>query len=108
MNKESLKKAIEEQFPGQYNDGELGDSFISRLNDLTPPIKSELEYLLKTGKLAEKQIEVEGYSACKLITEHGMHPVGAYATLGWLTREPEKAKDAILRPHDKVVFNNPE
>lgn len=40
---------------------------------------------------------VEGFSFNDLISKWGMNPVGAFITLDWLIREPEKAKKALNR-----------
>ena len=43
------------------------------------------------------EIEVEGYNYKSLVEEYGMKPVGAFITLDWLIREPEKAKEALQK-----------
>ena len=40
-------------------------------------------------------IVVEGFSFKDLISKWGMNPIGAFITLDWLMREPEKAKEAL-------------
>lgn len=42
-------------------------------------------------------IVVEGFSFKDLISKWGMNPIGAFITLDWLMREPEKAKEALNR-----------
>jgi len=41
------------------------------------------------------QITIEGYSFEYLVHTMKMQPVGAFITLDWLVREPEKAKQAL-------------
>ena len=43
------------------------------------------------------QITVEGYSFEKLVDEFNMNPIGAFITLDWLIREPENAKNALIK-----------
>ena len=43
------------------------------------------------------KIEVEGYSYKRLLEEYGMKPVGTFITLDWLIREPEKARNALIK-----------
>ena len=102
MDKETIKKLIEERFPGQYPEWHL-EKVIVDVEGFIPSIRSEFEYFLKTGKMPENPVEIEGYSADKLIKERRLYPVGAYLMLGWLTRDPEKAKESLLRGHDRVI-----
>ena len=43
------------------------------------------------------EIEVEGYNYKSLVEEYGMKPVGAFITLDWLVREPDNAKNALIK-----------
>lgn len=42
-------------------------------------------------------LEVEGFSFNDLVTKWGMKPIGAFITLDWLLRDPEKAKNSLRR-----------
>ena len=42
-------------------------------------------------------IMIEDYSYDFLTNQMNMHPIGAFITLDWLIREPEKAKQALKR-----------
>lgn len=44
---------------------------------------------------SQPDISIEGFAFKDLITKWGMNPVGAFITLDWLLREPEKAKRAL-------------
>lgn len=44
---------------------------------------------------SQPNISIEGFSFTDLITKWGMNPVGAFITLDWLLREPEKAKRTL-------------
>src|SRR5512146_317559 len=50
-----------------------------------------------------ERVEVEGYTVERLMREHGLKPIGAFLTLDWLAREPEKAKAAVARGYDYIV-----
>ena len=49
-------------------------------------------------------MEVEGYTAQRLMQERHMKPVAAFLTLDWLLKEPAAALKALARPYDVVVF----
>lgn len=40
-------------------------------------------------------ISVEGYSFDYLVKKMNMQPIGAFITLDWLLREPQKAKNTL-------------
>ena len=44
---------------------------------------------------SQPDISIEGFAFKDLITKWDMNPVGAFITLDWLLREPEKAKRAL-------------
>ena len=43
----------------------------------------------------QPNIVVEGFAFTDLVTQWGMKPIGAFITLDWLLREPEKANKAL-------------
>lgn len=47
-------------------------------------------------------MEVEGYTAERLVKERSLTPLAALFTFDWLLREPEAARAAIERGHDWV------
>lgn len=47
------------------------------------------------SKASIPTITVEGYSYEFLVNTMNMQPIGAFITLDWLLREPEKAKMAL-------------
>ncbi len=55
---------------------------------------------------ADKEViptmDVCGYSYGKLIKEFNMRPIAAFLALDWLTREPEKASEALKRGIRKI------
>jgi HD-like signal output (HDOD) protein len=52
----------------------------------------------RTGELGN--LEVEGISAAKLTSEHGLTPVGAFLMLNWLLADPARAKAVLSRGFD--------
>ena len=85
MNKEILTKLlIEENYSAH-----LVESTIAKLNKLQPIIAESFDLWLNQGKLPD--IDVEGYSYHILVNDYGMKPVGAFLTLDWLCRDPQKA-----------------
>ena len=73
MNNEILAKLLkEEDYP-----------------TLQPIVAESFESWLYQGKLPN--IEIEGYTYSILVNDYGMKPVGAFLTLDWLCRDPQKA-----------------
>lgn len=66
-----------------------------KIEALSPEIAVAFENYCLNGIIPEN--EVEGYSYNKFVTEFGMKPIGALLALDWLVREPEKAKEALLK-----------
>lgn len=72
------------------------DSVVEKIIKLAPDIYDAFESWFNTGVV--KEIEVEGYTVDSLLRKKkSMNIVGAYLTLDWLRREPEKAKFALNR-----------
>lgn len=67
----------------------------NKVEALSPEIATKFGEFCVHGILPK--IEIEGYGYKRLVEEFGMKPVGAFITLDWLTREPEKAKDALRK-----------
>lgn len=85
MNNEILAKLLkEEDYPTHMLEGT-----ISKLNKLQPIVAESFESWLYQGKLPN--IEIEGYTYSILVNDYGMKPVGAFLTLDWLCRDPQKA-----------------
>ena len=78
-------------------DAELMAEDIERLQ---PMLREPFEHWWNTGELPT--VEVEGYTAASLTTEHDLTPPAAMTTLDWLLREPEVAKATIQRGYDRI------
>lgn len=46
---------------------------------------------------SQPNISIEGFTFTDLVTKWGMKPIGAFITLDWLLREPENAKNALIK-----------
>lgn len=68
---------------------------VSKIENLEPEIKEAFELWLSDGTIPK--ITLEGYSFKDLIHQYGMKPIGAFITLDWLKKEPEKAAKALER-----------
>ena len=91
MNKEILIKLLkEENYPAH-----MVDATIAKLNKLQPIVLENFEVWLNEGKLPD--FEVEGYSYQVLVNDYGMKPVGAFLTLDWLCRDPQKASLSLKK-----------
>lgn len=85
MNKEILTKLLkEENYPAH-----MIETTISKLNKLQPSVAKSFESWLNEGILPD--FEIEGFSYRVLVNDYGMKPVGAFLTLDWLCRDPQKA-----------------
>ena len=72
------------------------DGVVTRVEALAPDIAAAFEEWFRTGAI--KEVEVEGYTVAALrAKKKNLNVVGAYLTLDWLRREPEKAKRALER-----------
>lgn len=70
------------------------DGVVEKISKLSPEIYAAFEAWFNTGVI--KEIEVDGYTVASLrALKKQMNIVGAYLTLDWLKREPEKAKFAL-------------
>lgn len=91
MNKEILTKLlIEENYPAH-----MVDATIAKLNRLQPIVYDNFEAWLNEGRLPN--FEIEGYSYSVLVNDYGMKPVGAFLTLDWLCRDPQKASLSLKK-----------
>lgn len=59
------------------------------------PVKTAFILWVEDKKLPE--LSVEGYTFDFLTSKMEMQPVGAFITLDWLIRDPEKAKNALRK-----------
>ena len=65
----------------------------NKLENLEPEIKIAFEQWHLNGTIPT--ITLEGYTYQDLVILYGMKPVGAFITLDWLKREPDKAARAL-------------
>ncbi|MCX7773552.1 MAG: hypothetical protein N2376_10630 [Clostridia bacterium] len=73
------------------------DGVVAKISRMAPDIYAAFESWFNTGVV--KEIEVEGYTVASLrAKKRNMNIVGAYLTLDWLRREPDKAKFALSQP----------
>lgn len=91
MNNEILTKLLkEENYPAYLIEGT-----IAKLNKLQPVVADSFDSWLNQGKLPN--IEIEGYTYSILVNDYGMKPVGAFLTLDWLCRNPQKATFSLKK-----------
>lgn len=85
-----IKLLKEEGYPSHM----IEDTLL-KLKRLSSPIDKSFENWCTTGILPQNC--VGGYTFKKLTHDYKMKPVGAFLTLDWLIREPEKACAALLK-----------
>lgn len=71
-----------------------------KVERLPHELSEALEEWADCGK--EPDLEIQGYSYARLVKEYDMRPIGAFLTLDWLRREPEKAVAALKRGIRKI------
>lgn len=71
------------------------ESTTDKIVRFTPEVKKVFKEWCSNNESFD--FSVEGFSFCDLVTKWGMKPVGAFITLDWLIREPEKAKEVLRK-----------
>ena len=65
-----------------------------------PAIQQAFEQWRHTGELPA--FAVEGYTAQRLVSEYGFHPVAALLSMDWLLTDPAAASTALRHGFDTV------
>ncbi|MBQ8245658.1 MAG: hypothetical protein IJZ42_00810 [Lachnospiraceae bacterium] len=68
---------------------------VDKVENFSQPIKEAFSMWSECG--IEPSFSIKGYSYNILIKEFKMKPVGAFITLDWIIREPEKAIESLKR-----------
>ncbi len=68
----------------------------------TPAVAEAFSRWWRTGELPA--LEVEGYTAARLVAEWHLQPVAIFLALDWLVRDPKRAVAALQRGYDRVEF----
>ena len=66
-----------------------------KVENLSQPLKVSFSNWVESG--IEPSFSIKGYSYSTLIEKFNMKPVGAFITLDWIVREPEKAIENLNR-----------
>lgn len=91
MDREILVKILkEEEYPEH-----MVENTLRKLNNLQPEVLKALQSWIDNGSMPD--VCIEGYTFSKLASDYGMKPIGAFLTLDWLCREPQKACAALQR-----------
>lgn len=91
MEKEQIIKLLKEQEYPEF----MIENTINKIMNFSLVIAEVFELWVNNGR--EPDINIEGYSYTELVNNWGMKPIGAFITLDWLTREPEKAKISLRK-----------
>ncbi len=96
-------KELLERLQGEFAYPKAGAEMVaSKIMNLQPALRDDFVKWWKSGEIPV--LEIEGISMSVLLKQHKLNPIGAFLTLDWLIREPEKAAQAIARGYDKVNF----
>jgi hypothetical protein len=71
------------------------DKTADKVENLSPILQEAFDCWVKCG--IEPSFSIKGYSYSSLIETFGMKPIGAFLTLDWLIKEPEKALENLNR-----------
>lgn len=66
-----------------------------KIVNMSPSLKEAFDDWIKNG--VEPSFEIKGYTFASLMEDFKMKPVGAFITLDWIMREPEKAIESLNR-----------
>lgn len=91
MEKEQIIKVLKEQEYPEF----MIENTINKIINFSPVVTKVFELWINNGR--EPNINIEGYSYTELVNNWGMKPIGAFITLDWLIREPEKAKTSLRK-----------
>jgi hypothetical protein len=95
------KQAIVARLVAQYQYPMEGAQIVAeKLINLHPTLASQAADWWDSG--VPVAISAEGLTVQSLMEQRGLNPVAAILTLDWLLREPEKARLAISKGHDRV------
>ena len=72
----------------------LASQIAEKLVASDPRVKKAFWQWWQSGQLDET-LDVEGFTAARLVRERGLSAVNAFATLDWLLREPELALTTV-------------
>jgi len=85
-----IKKLTDEGCPSF-----MVSNMVEKIKAMDPELLAVFSLWCDNGKTPD--IEVEGFTFESLVNDYDMNPVGAFLTLDWLRKEPEKASQEIKR-----------
>lgn len=71
------------------------DKTADKVENLSPILQEAFDCWVKCS--IEPSFSIKGYSYSSLIETFDMKPIGAFLTLDWLIKEPEKALENLNR-----------
>ncbi len=78
----------------------------ARLVNASPAVKRVFWRWWETGHI-DDTLEIEGYTAARIVAKHGVKPPAAFSTLDLLGRDPARALAALNQKRDRVTFRSP-
>lgn len=91
MNKEYILRLLKEEGYPTF----MLETTINKINNFDPRISAIFKDWFQNGVIP--QLDICGYTYTKLTSQYNMKPVGAFITLDWLLREPDKASYALQK-----------
>ncbi|MCF0185546.1 MAG: hypothetical protein HUJ98_03545 [Bacteroidaceae bacterium] len=67
----------------------------NKIMNLQPTVANAFDQWLNHG--VNPDLSIEGYTFMHLVSKMNMQPIGAFLTLDWLMRDPDKAKLALTQ-----------
>jgi len=73
--------------------------------NLDPALRNDFRQFWISGN-PESSFSCGEYTLSRIMDQWGIEPIGAFETLDWLIKEPEKAKEALKQGYDRIVFKD--
>ena len=89
MERNDIYKILKEQGYPEF----MLEKTYNKIMNLQPTVANAFDQWINHGIIPD--LEIEGYTYTHLVENMNMKPIGAFLTLDWLIREPERAKLAL-------------
>jgi hypothetical protein len=102
MNTDYQEDGLSEEIMQSINvPAEKAQAMVIKLAKMQPQLRLAFGIWLRTRQAPT--LDIEGFTFDQLANEYKMSPYGAFLTLDWLLREPQRASHALKQGYDRVV-----
>lgn len=100
MEKDLLKKLIQDKFPEEYTNDQNLEMLVRQIEEASEDIRVAIENFLEGKDFADFQ--VEEFNVQTLKEGHGMNKIAALLTLDATRKDPERMLESLRKGHDTV------